>query len=364
MRVLKVMFTAIVTAMLLLFAGAAIGWVDFDAVSVPATYLGSAVVGGLLLGFGFIIGGYCPGTSLVSLSTLKIDGAFFALGVMLGLFLFGQTVPAYAKFWNFSGAFERLTLDQLLGVDAGLVVAGVVVMALGAFWFAELAERRFARGTGSTPTHATRRWRRLAVVAALAVAAVTTLIGQPTTAQRIAWNEASLNQRLRQREIHLDPAEVLGLMHNHQIPLSLVDVRSEPDYNLFHLVDARRMTLDQLDNGYHRSISPDEVVVVMSNDERAADDAWKRLAVYPSVNAYVLAGGVNRWLDIYQAGTSNVPGSDHPADSSDELRHRFDKALGDRTSAARPDLKHAPARTYTPKVKTRKAVRAPGGGCG
>ena len=74
MRVLKVMFTAIVTAMLLIFAAAAFGVLDFGALEVPATYLGPAIVGGLLLGVGFILGGYCPGTSLVSMSTLKIDG--------------------------------------------------------------------------------------------------------------------------------------------------------------------------------------------------------------------------------------------------------------------------------------------------
>jgi rhodanese-related sulfurtransferase len=363
MRVLKVMFTAIVTAMLLLFASSAIGWVDFDAIAVPATHLGSAVVGGLLLGFGFILGGYCPGTSLVSLSTLKIDGALFALGVLLGLFLFGETVPTLWNFWNFSGAFGRLTLDQLVGVDAGFVVMGVVIMAVGAFWLAELAERIFARGTPLATTKRARRWHRIAVGTALTIAAATIFIGQPTTAKRIAWNETALQQRLQQRASHLDPAEVLSLMYNNQIALSLLDVRSERNYNLFHLLDAQRVTLDQLDE-VRRSLSPDSVVVVMSNDERAAEEAWKRLAVYPSVNAYILAGGVNRWLDIYHSGTNNVPGADHPATESDVLRHRFDKALGDRPPAARPDLKQAPARTFVTKVKVRKAIRSPGGGCG
>ena len=154
MRVLKVMFTAIVTAMLLIFAAAAVGVLDFGALEVPPTYLGPAIVGGLLLGVGFIIGGYCPGTSLVSMSTLKIDGTIFVLGVVSGLFLFGQTVPAFWGFWNFSGSFGRLTLDELARLDAGWVVLGVVVMAVGAFWFVERVEAYFRRGEPQPPMSA------------------------------------------------------------------------------------------------------------------------------------------------------------------------------------------------------------------
>ncbi len=151
MRVLKVMFTAIVTAMLLIFAAAAVGLLDFGALEVPATYLGPAIVGGLLLGVGFILGGYCPGTSLVSMSTLKIDGTIFVLGVMFGLFLFGQTVTGFWNFWNFSGAYGRWTLNELAGIDAGWAVLGVVVMAVGAFWFVERVEAFFRRGKPQPP---------------------------------------------------------------------------------------------------------------------------------------------------------------------------------------------------------------------
>jgi len=58
MTVLKVMFTAIVTAMLLIFLASALLLLDFDRLYVNPTYLWPAIVGGLLLGMGFIIGGY------------------------------------------------------------------------------------------------------------------------------------------------------------------------------------------------------------------------------------------------------------------------------------------------------------------
>ena len=154
------------------------------------------------------------------------------------------------------------------------------------------------------------------------------------------------------------------MMHNNQLDLTLVDVRPETDFNLFHLVDAQRVTLRTLDDGWSRRLSDDAVVVVMSNDEQAAEQAWKRLAVQ-RVNAYVLAGGINRWLDLYHDNTANIPGPDHPATGDDRsCGIALTSVLGDRVAEARPDPKHAPPREFQPKLKLRKAVRAAGGGCG
>ena len=74
MTVLKVMFGAIVTAMVLIFSHGRLGLLDFNLVWVNPTYLWSGIVGGLIMGVGFIVGGFCPGTSLVAMATLKIDG--------------------------------------------------------------------------------------------------------------------------------------------------------------------------------------------------------------------------------------------------------------------------------------------------
>lgn len=58
MTVLKVMFTAIVVAMLLLFWTSALMLLDMGRVFVNPTYLWSGILGGLLLGIGFVVGGY------------------------------------------------------------------------------------------------------------------------------------------------------------------------------------------------------------------------------------------------------------------------------------------------------------------
>ncbi len=149
LRVLKVMFTAIVTCLLWITLATSVGALDFAALAVNPTYLGTAVVGGLLLGMGFVVGGYCPGTSLVSAATGKVDGMFFVGGVGLGVFVFGEVGGAFRVFYDTAGALGRATLPEVLGLPFGVVVALVVVMAAGMFAGATLLERRF--GPPATP---------------------------------------------------------------------------------------------------------------------------------------------------------------------------------------------------------------------
>jgi uncharacterized membrane protein YedE/YeeE len=141
------MFTAIVVCMVLLFWSTALGWLDYDDVWVNPTYLWPGVLGGLIMGVGFILGGYCPGTSLVSMATLKVDGAFFVAGVATGVFLFGETVSVFADFW-YSSDYGRLTLPEWLGLETGVVVFLVTCLALFMFWGATRL-RRAIHGDGS-----------------------------------------------------------------------------------------------------------------------------------------------------------------------------------------------------------------------
>ena len=82
MTVFKVMFTAIIVAMTLIFLSSAVGLLDYNLIWVPPTYLWPGIVGGLVMGVGFIVGGFCPGTSLVAMATGNIGlmafGFFFS----------------------------------------------------------------------------------------------------------------------------------------------------------------------------------------------------------------------------------------------------------------------------------------------
>jgi uncharacterized membrane protein YedE/YeeE len=132
LRVVKVMFTAIVVAMTLIFWSTALGLLDYNQIWVKPTYLWPGIVGGLVMGVGFILGGYCPGTSLVSVATLKIDGMFFLLGHIAGVLVFGETVDSINEFWN-SGHLGFFTLPELLHLETGVVVFLVACLAIAMF---------------------------------------------------------------------------------------------------------------------------------------------------------------------------------------------------------------------------------------
>jgi len=143
-RVLKVMFSAIVTAAVGLGLFAGLGWLDLAALRIPETFIWPHLVGGILLGVGFVVSGYCPGTAVVAAGSGRIDGLFALLGIMAGSVLFGVLFPWLQGFYV-SGALGVVTLPALLGLPWVVVAMGVVLMAVGAFYGAEALERWVAR---------------------------------------------------------------------------------------------------------------------------------------------------------------------------------------------------------------------------
>jgi hypothetical protein len=140
LTVFKVMFTAILTALLGLFWLGQVGLVDLSLILLSPTYLVPQVVGGLLFGAGFVIGGYCPGTSCVAAASGKLDGVAVFGGMMLGIFLYGELYPSIRGFAD-STAMGRISLPELLSIRPGVVVALITLIALGGFVLAGRIER-------------------------------------------------------------------------------------------------------------------------------------------------------------------------------------------------------------------------------
>jgi hypothetical protein len=145
LSVFKVMFTAIVTAMLGVTYLAWTGGLDLSLVYLVPTWWLAQAVGGLVLGVGFVVGGYCPGTSIAALATGRLDGLLYVLGVGAGTLAFALALPRLGGLFE-AGALGALTLPQALGLPYGVVVFAVVLMALAGFVGAEWVERRFGAG--------------------------------------------------------------------------------------------------------------------------------------------------------------------------------------------------------------------------
>ena len=144
MVVLKVFFTAAITAMLGMLYFSLFGWIDLSLVFVNPMYLWSAIIGGIIMGAGFITGGFCPGTSICGAAIGKIDAMIFIIGIFIGVFIFGEGYPIWNKLYNgyFLGSPK---LSDSLGLSDGIFAFLLIVIALGMFWGAEWVEKKFPR---------------------------------------------------------------------------------------------------------------------------------------------------------------------------------------------------------------------------
>ncbi len=142
--VLKVFFTAAIVALIGSQLLSFFGLLNLNLVFVNPYYLGATIVGGTIMGAGFIMGGFCPGTGISALSIGKIDALFFLFGGMVGAFLFAETFP-FVQTLAMGSYKGPLKIDEWLGVSPGVFTLLLVIVAVGLFWLAELAEKKFKR---------------------------------------------------------------------------------------------------------------------------------------------------------------------------------------------------------------------------
>jgi hypothetical protein len=132
MSVVKVMFTAIVTAMVGLFMLSAAGLLTISELYIEPTSYAAQILGGLVFGAGFIIGGYCPGTSMAAIATGKKDGMVFALGMLAGVMAYAEFTPGMEA-WIKATSSGEVTLPALTGIGMGWwVIAFVAFLLLAA----------------------------------------------------------------------------------------------------------------------------------------------------------------------------------------------------------------------------------------
>ncbi|NBC81981.1 MAG: YeeE/YedE family protein [Bacteroidetes bacterium] len=242
--VLKVFFTAGVTAMTGVLLFSHLGWLDLGLIYINPTFLWSALVGGGIMGAGFIIGGFCPGTSVCAAAVGKVDGMMFILGSILGIFAFTEGYPAFEQLYMAEN-WGALTAYDFLGISKELFGFYVAAVAIMAFFFTTLIENRINGRTTTFPKPVVRR----NVIAGGLVFVLLALVAFTPSDKELIQKRIAEERRQQKCVFKEMPADKLAyeLIHNYW-EINLIDVRDTASYSAYHLPLAINIPLDSMMN--------------------------------------------------------------------------------------------------------------------
>jgi rhodanese-related sulfurtransferase/uncharacterized membrane protein YedE/YeeE len=295
--VLRVFFTAGVTAMTGLLFFSYLGWVDMSLVYINPTFLWSAIVGGLIMGFGFILGGFCPGTSLVGAVIGKVDAMVFIAGMFIGIFLFGHFYHSFEPIYT--GSFlGHPFIYETLGMSRAWFAMLLAMMALFAFAVTQLIEDKVNR---TQPSQMTKRPSYVVPAFLLACSLVVFLF---LPAERSsAYSETGPGALLQewQSENHLvDPAKaVYDIIHGNDQAI-FIDLRAPEQYQRFTLPGAVNIHPGEILNPSWRRFfrnDPRQKILIGDGTSLAAL-TWTALRRRGYEKVYMLDGGLNGMFDM------------------------------------------------------------------
>ena len=136
LHLMKAIFFAIGLSSTLLFVLMSIGVIDPGHLSVKSSYTG-VIIGGAIMGVGFAVAGYCPGTGLTALADGRKDALFFVGGGLLGALIYTLVYGSIQNTWLFekiAGGEVMLatgsdTFQALLPVIPGTLLAACIGIA-------------------------------------------------------------------------------------------------------------------------------------------------------------------------------------------------------------------------------------------
>ena len=139
--VFRVFFTAAIVAVSGIILMNYFGWIDINMLYVQPYFKGPAIVGGLIMGLGFVLGGFCPGTSTCAAAIGKLDAWAFVGGLFIEAFLFGVLFPVIDDFF-FSGNMGTPKVYESLGISRNLFVFLLILIAVGGFYAVSWIEKK------------------------------------------------------------------------------------------------------------------------------------------------------------------------------------------------------------------------------
>lgn len=296
--VLRVFFTAGVTAMIgvIFFHYAAI--LDLSMIYINPTFLRSSILGGVIMGAGFIIGGFCPGTSICAASIGKLDALLFIFGGFLGVFAFTESYPLIKNFY-LADALGPLTMFDFFGISRNLFAFLLTAVAFIAFYFTWKIEKRVRKSSNfHTPKAWISRYAIAMVIAFVFIGIVAFLPGHDERLEnRIA--EAKRQQKCVFHEINADKMAYEIVDHHYE--LNIIDVRSPEKFEEYHIPLAINIPFEDIHDRRWESYFKQKIktnIFYADNDTLVKMSCLKAKHIGNSTN-YILRESVDDFRKIF-----------------------------------------------------------------
>jgi len=296
--VLRVFFTAAVTTVLGVIIFDYFGILDSSLIYINPTFLGSAIVGGVIMGLGFILGGFCPGTSVCAAAIGKIDAIVFIGGLLIGVFIFAELYPLYEGFYHGS-SYGDIKIFDTLGMSRGLFIFVLVFIALFAFVVTYFIEQKITKQPTQSLLNSMKLfpYHTMAIIGALIATII--IINLPSRKEKII---AAVQKEMKQGKYSLPliSAEELSfkiLESNENI--KIVDVRPDSIYSKLSIPGASNIPLDKLfDRAWEDYLgNVKSLKIFVGQNEQQSIKAALLAKKLGYKNITVLQGGMNSFVN-------------------------------------------------------------------
>ena len=248
--VLKVFFMAGVTAMIGVLLFAHFGILDLSMIYINPTFLKSALVGGAIMGLGFIIGGFCPGTSVCAASIGKLDGLAFVFGSAIGVLAFAEGYPIFEKIYV-ADAWGPVLVNEKLGMSKIVFAFLLTAFAFTAFYLSRIIENRVNGIKVKLPTE-----KKIIYSSAVGIAFVvlSVIAFMPDSKSRM---ESKINRDLQQKNVSsvmVTPDKLANEIVNNYYKINIIDVRDPEAFKAYHLPFAINIPIEKMTGNEWKTI--------------------------------------------------------------------------------------------------------------
>jgi len=284
--VLKVFFTAGVTAMIGVLLLGHLGLLDLSLIFINPTFLWSALLGGAIMGIGFIIGGFCPGTAVCAASIGKLDGVAFVFGSALGVIAFAEGYPLFEKIY-LGEAWGGVLMNDILGMSKIAFAFLLTGVAIVAFYLTGLIENR-VNGDQADVNRDKKRIYTAAIGLAFVVLAVIAFL--PDSNSRI---DTRINKTLNQKDfsnVFVPSDQLAGEIVNNYYRINIIDVRDTAAFRVYHLPFAINIPIEKMHDRQWKKILDQvhKANYFYADDKQVAKKAYLLAGIIGKAENYIL----------------------------------------------------------------------------